>query len=208
MENSTLPITDVAAFAGIGKLWTNLFGKIAEDPKAPLAIIAGGCFSSILAGRKIKDVDVFSDDSSSLIALLKANLKLEPSFENNWVCNFKVGKYTVQIVKGYEYVTPVQVVSDFDFTIVCAAYDGKALTVNTRFFIDNAQRKLVINNLPKPLSTMQRMVKYASRGYAVCPKGLAEVARAINLMEINWADPDANKIEFYPDGAPKFLGLD
>lgn len=210
MAEVKMNIADVGAFACIAdvhKVITDAVDASKHSMPRPSIYIAGGCFSSLLAGRKVKDIDVFTDNQEGLIAALEKS-GMKPTFKNYWVCNFKIGKFTVQVVRGYEYHRPVDVIESFDFTIVCAVYDGESLYVDERFFMDNAQHRLVVRALPKPLSTMQRMMKYASRGYRVCPKGLAEVAKAVNKMEIDWDNPDDNKIEFYPDGTPKFLGLD
>lgn len=213
MAEVKMKISDVSAFSCVADVHKVIGEAIDKSDRfkkkksKPSIYIAGGCFSSLLAGRKVKDIDVFTNKQDAVIEALK-DAGIEPTFKNDWVFNFKIGKFTVQVIRAYEYNDPVKLIESFDFTIVCAAYDGESLYVDERFFIDNAQRRLVIKALPKPLSTMQRMMKYASRGYRVCPRGLAELAKAVNKMEIDWDNPDDNKIEFYPDGTPKFLGLD
>ena len=47
--------------------------------------------------------------------------------------------------------------------------------------MDLAKRSLVINSLPYPLSTVQRMQKYIKKGYTICNGGLLEIA--LNLVE-------------------------
>lgn len=42
----------------------------------------------------------------------------------------------------------------------------------------------------------------------MCPVGLAEILKKINLNPIDWENPDENELEFYPDGTPTFRGLD
>jgi hypothetical protein len=82
------------------------------------------------------------------------------------------------------------------------------LVVDERFYIDNAQKRLVVKALPKPLSTMKRAIKFAGRGYAMCPVALAKILKKIQESPIDWSNPSQNEIEFYPDGTPTFPGLD
>ena len=198
-----MEITDIAKFAFLGIMYKELF----KDAPAK-AIMAGGAFSSSLVGRKVKDIDIFTDNPAALIEHLKANSEIKHQFENDWVCNFGYKKYIVQVIKKYTYQTPEAVIADFDFTIVCCAYAGEKLVYHERFFADNAQMRCVVNNLSKPLSSLQRLTKYCSRGYSACPIGIGKIARAITALNIDWDNPNQNEVEFYPDGTPKFNGLD
>jgi hypothetical protein len=169
--------------------------------------IAGGCFIGIVTGSKIKDIDVFASDPLAVIAEFKERGYKE-AFENDWVKNFRHAGMTVQVIKKYTYDTPQQTLDDFDFTIVCAAYDGKEFITHERFFLDVAQRRIVIANLVKPLNTLKRALKYASRGFVMCPVGMSRLAKAINLLRVDWENPDENILDYYPDGTPTFRGID
>ena len=199
-------IDDVAKFWLIKNLHNELFGEDLFDD-LPQAFIAGGCFNSLLGGRPIKDIDIFSPTPEKVIKHL-SEIGLKIQRENDFICNFKHKKFIIQVIKKFIYTDARAVIDSFDYTIVCAAYDGKDLVVNERFFIDNAQRRLVVNSLPKPLSTLRRLAKYSSRGYTACPVGLGKLARAINELTIDWENPQENEIDFYPDGTPTFRGLD
>lgn len=197
-----MKLKDVAKFGFLEPMYKELF----EDAPAR-AIMAGGVFSSLLVDRTVKDIDIFTDEPIKLINFLQ-DKGLKILRENEWVCNFQFKKYIVQVIKKYTYNSPEAVIDSFDFTIVACAYAGGKLVYNERFFVDNAQMRCVVHNLPKPLSSMQRLTKYCSRGYSACPIGLGKIARAINALQIDWDNPDQNELEFYPDGTPKFNGLD
>jgi hypothetical protein len=197
-----MKITDVSKFAFLEKLHKELF----EDYYGN-AIIAGGVFSSILADRKIKDIDIFTGSPDDLISFLGSK-GIKQTFQNDWVANFKYKKFIIQIIKKHTFTTVRQCIDEFDFTIVCAAYDGKEFVTHERFFMDNSQKRIVVNKLPKPLSSFKRLAKYCSRGYSACPVGLAAIAKSINGLQIDWSNPSQNEIEFYPDGTPSFRGLD
>jgi hypothetical protein len=169
--------------------------------------VAGGCFIGIVTGSKIKDVDVFAPDPASVIDEFKLRGYKE-AFENDWVKNFKHEGFIIQVIKKYVYETPQKTIEDFDFTIVSAAYDGKSFTTRERFYLDVAQRRIVITNLVKPLNTLKRALKYANRGFVMCPVALSRLAKKINILKIDWEKRDQNVIDFYPDGTPTFRGID
>ncbi len=169
--------------------------------------IAGGCFIGIVTGSKIKDVDVFAPDPTLVIDEFKSRDYRE-TFENDWVTNFKHEGMVIQVIKNYVYDTPQQTISDFDFTVVSAADDGKDFVAHQRFHLDVAQRRIVITNLVKPLNTLKRALKYASRGFVMCPVAWSRLAKEINLLKIDWESPDQNVIDFCTDGTPTFRGID
>lgn len=177
--------------------------------------IAGGCFTQLFLGNKPNDIDIFFANEEELqqaIRVVKSSEDLVDKnsiYENDLVLNFYMKKQKVQLIKKYFYQSHIEIFADFDFTICKFAYDGENIHYHDRFFKDLAKKKLVIDGeLIKPLGTLKRSYKYTSRGFKICPKGMAKIARSINALKIDWDNPDENIIEFYPDGTPTFLGLD
>lgn len=170
--------------------------------------IAGGCLRSFLVGEKPKDIDIFSNNPEKVISYLSENDKFKKAFGNDFFQNFKYNNLTYQVIKKYTYETPQDTIDSFDFTIISAAFYKDELVLHDRFYLDNAQKRLVVNKLPFPLSSMKRSLKYVSRGYAMCPVNLSKILRAINELNIDWNNPDENQIDFYPDGTATFRGLD
>lgn len=169
--------------------------------------IAGGAVTSAVTGSKINDYDVFSPTPNSLVALLKEK-GATVTYENPHFVNFRIGGKKVQVITRFEHQTMEHSVKEFDFTVVCGAYDGETFVCHDRFWQDIATRRLVINTMPFPLKTMERVAKYAQRGFAPCPVGLLSIAKAIHALEIDWDNPDENQLSFYPDGTPRFMGVD
>jgi len=170
--------------------------------------IAGGALSDLSRGEMFKDIDIFSPNPKVILGRLK-DAEHFPYFEAaDRVSNYKIMGHTVQVVTGYGPQNPSEIIELFDFTAVCGVYDGDTFVSHVRFWQDNATKRLVINNLPKPLSTLERITKYCRKGFRCCPIGLARIARAINELQMDWDNPKENEINFYPDGTPRFAGID
>lgn len=169
--------------------------------------IAGGAITSFVTKEKVNDYDVFTPEPVKLIERLKDGVGYI-SYENEFVANFNVDGNKVQVIKRYSPKTCEEIFETFDFTIVCGAYDGKTFYCHDRFWQDIATRRLVVNTLTFPLRTLERVAKYAKRGYSACPIGLLELAKSIHSLTIDWNNPDENALSFYPDGTPRFTGPD
>lgn len=170
--------------------------------------IAGGAMRSWLTGDRVKDVDIFSADPAVTLASFKADETFKAGHENDFIAHFYRDNLRYEIIKKYAYQNQKETIENFDFTIICASIGPDGIVTDERFYIDNAQRRLVVKSLPKPLSTIKRAIKYSGRGYAMCPVGLAKILKQIQENPIDWANPSQNEIEFYPDGTPSFRGLD
>ena len=187
------------------------FGKVKsiyESLPTQNCWIAGGALRSYLVGDRVKDLDIFSSDPEKTLSAFKESDNYKQGFENDFVSNLYRDGIHYQIIKKYPYASQKETIDSFDFTIVCASIGPDGIVVDDRFYIDNAQKRLVVKSLPKPLSTMKRAIKYSGRGYAMCPVGLAKILRTIQENPIDWENPSQNEIEYYPDGTPSFRGLD
>lgn len=170
---------------------------------------AGGSVLSAVMNTEVNDYDVFSPEPDKIIEALNGNKLFKKTWEDPRVVNFhhEFG-YKIQVVRRFQPISEEVTFKTFDFTVVCAAFDGKRFTCHDRFFEDVAQKRLVINEVHHPLSTFQRMLKYSRKGFDACPVGMMRVAKAIKELEIDWANPDQNVLEYYPDGTPRFPGVD
>lgn len=173
--------------------------------------IAGGAVRDYFSyGKPKSDIDIFFPNQEEFD---KADSKLFSNIENKLLKsseNAKLFKHKhglIHIIQKHFYETPNDIINSFDFTVCCAAI-GKdcGLIYHETFFIDLARRKLVINSLPFPLSSLQRLQKYIKKGFWICNGGLLELSKA--LKNIDFEDKNQNILEFYPDGTPKFNRID
>jgi hypothetical protein len=190
------------------------FEKIKEgnlDPKQ--YAIAGGAIRDYLSNEETKDIDIFTANKEAedkLLAWFKDTTntnKIEVMNENTQLANFKLNGKWFQVIKGKHYdMATDALIESFDYTI-CGAMlvDDRFATLPT-FFQDTLAKHLRINKITFPLSTLERMQKYIQKGYTACNGTLLAVAQS--QVTVNFANPQEDTLRFYPDGTPRFFGVD
>ncbi|MFZ5955799.1 MAG: hypothetical protein ACOYT4_05220 [Nanoarchaeota archaeon] len=171
--------------------------------------IAGGALRDYFTiGRCSSDIDIFFPSEKEFKKAIKF-FKIQnilPTFSNERVTNYIWKKNKIQLVSAHYFSSPEETIEKFDFTVVCCAVDKENVSHHETFFMDLAKRRLVINSLPYPLSTLQRLQKYIKKGYTICNGGLLEIAKAI--QKVNLENSTENPIEFYLDGSVRFIRID
>lgn len=176
----------------------------------PLGWIAGGAVRDYFARMDSdSDVDVFFKSNEDLAAgiktIEKAKAKLLYSHEH--VSGYMLKNRHVQLIKKHFFEGPRETIAQFDFTVCCAAIDNaEEVFTHEHFFDDLAGRRLAINALPFPLSTLERLQKYVGKGFRACNGTLMEIAKGIQSIDLN--NPTINTLTFYPDGSPRFTRFD
>lgn len=199
----------------------NYFNKlILEDLKKVCNCwIAGGSIRDYFSKEKIKDIDLFFPNEEHFIKCLSyfgiyknnsllesfqggnnyetKNKDTEIVFQNNNAIKINYKKQTIDIIKHY-FESPEETILNFDFTCCSAAIDGKNIYIHDTFFQDLASKRLIINSLPYPVSSLYRLQKYIKKGYTMCSGGLISLAMAISEKEIHMDEEFEAKHEFYP----------
>lgn len=163
--------------------------------------ICGGCFKNIFNHEKIKDVDMFFENIEDFLA---ANEYFEENtddfyfyYENPNVKAYKHKKTdtSVELVCKI-FGTAEQILNRFDFTISKFAYfkkqvedtDGSKHTEYRVLFHSNyfehlhLKRIVIDDNIPFPMSTLERMFRYVKYGYMPCKEAKLKIANAINRL--------------------------
>lgn len=161
--------------------------------------ICGGCFKNLFNGEKIKDIDTFfynSTDFYQAVTYFKSNKDYVLYYENSNVVAFMhvETKTVVELCKKI-FGSPEFILNHFDFTITKFAYFKKQEVVNGEiethyaalvhkdFFEHLHQKRLVVDDaIPYPMSTYERMFRYAKYGYQPCRETKLRVALAIRLL--------------------------
>lgn len=152
--------------------------------------LAGGALRRTLQGFKLdSDFDFFFHSAEQLeefSTLLQAkNKNLHKSKETEHHVEFKgvVGEdnleVKVQLIRFAYYNSPEEVIDSFDFTICQFAYDGLELIYGDYALWDLGRKRLAVNKITYPLSTMRRVLKYTKQGFNACSGCLSAILRAI-----------------------------
>jgi hypothetical protein len=134
------------------------------------AWIAGGAVRDWYVHRKVlSDVDVWFPSKEDMDRAAQG-VAWKPTKDTNASINYRVdGKWWVQLVKKHFFSDMEATIAAFDFTVCCAATDGKSLITHPHFFIDLALKRLAFNTIPFPVSTWKRCAKYMEKGFKLCP---------------------------------------
>lgn len=176
----------------------------------PTGWIAGGSVRDYFARvQSASDIDVFFPSvdafNVSLATISRSNAR--QIYDHDHVVGFILNRRHVQLIKKHFFPTPEETISNFDFTVCCVAVTpGGDVVHHEHFFEDLSGRRLAINALPFPLSTLERLQRYVSKGYLACNGTLMQLAEAIKQIDLN--DPSASSLRYYPDGTPRFVRFD
>jgi hypothetical protein len=166
--------------------------------------IAGGCFKNVFNNEPMKDIDIFFESNADFLEAKKYYADKTDNYylyyENKNVTAYKErSKYhnnpTIELVQTI-FGTAEEIINSFDFTIVKFAYfkeqvnDGEEIFVEYKVmhdenFFEHLQRKrLVIDNqMPFPVSTFERVLRYARYGYFPCRETKVRLIEALREVE-------------------------
>lgn len=165
--------------------------------------IAGGCFKNLFNNEHIKDVDIFFEslnDFSDAVNHLNDNENFSALYTSKNVHAYRhnPSNVIVELVSTI-FGTPEEIINQFDFTIVKFAY-YKELTKNEngeevceykavyhkQFFEHLHLKRLIIDDqIPKPISTFERMLKYRKYGYIPCVESKLKCINEIRKLPEN-----------------------
>ena len=162
--------------------------------------ICGGCFKNIFNHEKLKDIDVFfecREDFEGAVRYFDGNdddFYLYYENANVRAYKHKASNTTVELCCKI-FGTAEQILNQFDFTVSKFAYfkklvedddgDGShieyAVLMHAEFFEHLHMKRLVIDDeIPYPMSTLERMFRYVKYGYMPCRETKLKIANAIN----------------------------
>lgn len=154
-------------------------------------IIAGGCFKDIFSHKKVKDIDVFTDNESNFKFIndkLSSNTDYVLSYNNDNVTAYR-NRYTgitIEVIKKI-YGKPNEILNAFDFSITKFALyldnvsdNYPSVMYDNDFFKDITQKRLVLNNrIDYPLSTFNRLLRYTRYGYTLCKSSKVKLLKCV-----------------------------
>lgn len=134
-------------------------------------IIAGGSLLSILNDKPVYDFDIFFKSQSDVDSVLNnidsdhIIFKGDNGTKIEVIINDKT--YLLDLVYSRIFKDKLELVNHFDFTINQIAIDALGLYYSEYFVNDFTSKKLRINKLSNPGSTLKRLIKYTKKGYVI-----------------------------------------
>lgn len=159
--------------------------------KSPHVVLAGGALRVLVnpSEEEICDYDLFVTDQSVLEKLLKdlEALGYKKVFEcpkRELFTYVKEDEFKVQVINKRPYSDCDNMISSFDITACCAAWDGENFYKHERFVFDVLNKRINLNAVEYPNATLKRIVKYALKGYQLTSSATDFYVNTLNQMEL------------------------
>lgn len=91
----------------------------------------------------------------------------------------------VQCIAKRFYNDADDLINSFDFTACMAAYDSRTLVLDKRMISSVKTKVLELNHLEYPVASLNRMMKYKEKGYAIPEKTLVSIVQEISGKYFN-----------------------
>lgn len=155
-------------------------------------ILAGGSLRALVDPEDtICDYDLFFTDSSKVKNvqqyLLGKGYSLIfqcPKGELSTYFNQET-KTKVQLITKRQYNDMQDLISSFDITACCCAYDGETFEKNDRFIFDVLNKLININKIEYPVATIKRITKYSQKGYTFTSAASLAFVQTVNAMQLD-----------------------
>lgn len=152
--------------------------------------IAGGVLRDYFTNKPLKsDCDIFFPNATEFDKaknyLLSKGAKVIWESENGMKVVYKGN--TFDLVKIFT-PNPLATIGRFDFTISMLATDGKELYYGNNTLKDLKDRKLVINTIVNPLSTLKRVLKHYKKGFTMSAEETKKLYESLNGMPYDDSD--------------------
>ena len=152
--------------------------------------IAGGVLRDYFTNKPLKsDCDIFfpnlGEFNKAKSYLISKGARVIWESENGMKVTYKGN--TFDLVKIFA-SNPLATIGRFDFTISMLATDGKEVYYGNNTLKDLQDRKLVINGIVNPLSTLKRVLKHYKKGYTMSAEETKKLYESLNSMPYDDTD--------------------
>lgn len=154
------------------------------------AWIAGGVLRDYFSSTPLKsDCDIFfpniGEFNKAKDYLTSKGAKVIWESDNGMKVNYKGS--TFDLVKIFA-KNPMDTISRFDFTISMFATDGDDVYYGNNSLKDLQDRKLVINTISNPLSSLKRVLKHYRKGFTMSADETKKLYEALNNLPYDESD--------------------
>jgi len=170
------------------------YGVLKLD-KTDKGFIAGGAILSYLMRTK-SDVDIFYNqevDADNAFALFKELKEVKRTTKKKNAYQVAIHGHKLDLVK-LPFASPIECIKQFDFAVAMVAVDRDMnFYCHKNWYEHVSAKSLVINELPFPVSTAWRVLKYIRKGFHICPTQYQKILTAVK----NNTKPDDTLDGFY-----------
>lgn len=163
--------------------------------KSPSVVLAGGALRMLVdpCNEEICDYDLFVTDQGVLEKLLAdiqalGYTKVFECPKRELFTFVTADEPKIQVINKRPYKDCGDIISSFDITASCAAWDGENFYKHERFVFDVLNKRINLNTVEYPNATMKRIVKYALKGYTLTPQANDFFITSVNEMELTEAN--------------------
>jgi hypothetical protein len=152
--------------------------------------VAGGALRDYFLSKPLKsDCDIFfpslSEFNKAKDYLTSRGAKVIWESENGMKVTYKGN--TFDLIKIFM-PNPMATINRFDFTVSMLATDGKDIYLGDRTLKDLQDRKLVINTIVNPLSTLKRVLKHYRKGFTMSAEETKKLYGSLNNLPYDDSD--------------------
>jgi hypothetical protein len=152
--------------------------------------VAGGVLRDYFSSKPLKsDCDIFFPNVTEFNKAKKYLTSNGGSViwesENGMKVTYKGN--TFDLIKIFR-PNPMETIKRFDFTISMFATDGTDVYYSDKSIKDLQDRKLVINNVINPLSTLKRVLKHYRKGFTMSADETKKLYTSLNSIPYNESD--------------------
>lgn len=135
------------------------------------------------------DFDFFFRNEESLKNFkgLIQNIESEKDNELNISLSVKINdkSYKVQLIKLYNEKIE-DLLASFDYTLCQTAFDGLNYYFGDFTIKDIIEKRIIVNKITYPISSMRRLFKYTKQGFWMCPQQIEKfLTETRNNTELN-----------------------
>lgn len=157
--------------------WEKLSLVLKMIKDCPGSYLAGGSLRRLISGEGFdgkEDFDLFFKDEESINRFWEQNeTSLEVVYETDKNTSViyrppdKEYSLRIQVIYFLYYQNLEEIINSFDFTVCQFATDGQEIVCGKTSLDDLLNKRLVVNRITYPTSSVYRLAKYMQAGYSV-----------------------------------------
>ncbi len=167
------------------KAYESKYPYMSEQIARVPVYVGGGAILATLLDYEVNDYDIFYKKPHVLSNALQFFAGHQPAKRGRNFTNFDIDGKKVQIIHmdKMEDLPIEEQLRKFDLAMCCVAYDGEYIYHHEKFDEYLMHRKMEFLDTDNKVKTIQRIIKYAARGFTIDPAELAKVMSKFGVTQ-------------------------